>query len=405
MTSLVGGLLGELADIGRTGRGGYDRRAWTDVDLDCRQWFVQCADALDLDVETDRNGNLWAWWYPMLPATALVLGSHLDSVPQGGAYDGPLGVASAFAAIAALRRDGFVPARPVAVVAFADEEGARFGAACVGSRLLTGALDAGRALGLRDDEGTTMADALRRVGMEPEHVGRDAGRLARIGEFIELHIEQGHLPARAGAADAGRGLAAIGSAIGVSDRIWPHGRWRVDLAGQQNHAGTTPMDARRDPLVRLAAVVLAVREGAIAAGALATVGKVHVAPGAVNAVAGAASLWIDARADQEPTVRRVLAHVRRVTGVELLEESWTAETAFDPGLTASLADSLGAVPVLPSGAGHDAGVLSLAGIPTGMILVRNPTGISHAPEERAEDADCERGVEALTTAIRSRAAR
>jgi len=402
VTSLVGGLLGELADVGRTRKGGYDRRAWTGVDVECRQWFVQCADALDLDVETDRNGNLWAWWQPSLPRTALVLGSHLDSVPQGGAYDGPLGIASAFAAIGALRRDGFAPGRPVAVAAFADEEGARFGAACVGSRLLTGALRREEALELRDDDGTTLAEALRRAGVEPEHVGRDEERLQRIGEFLELHIEQGHLPTRAGT--GALGLAAAGAAVGVSDRIWPHGRWRVDLTGQQNHAGTTPMGARRDPLVRLADIVLAVREGAIAAGALATVGRVTVSPGAVNAVAGSATLWIDARAAHEPTVRRVLAHVRRVTGAELLEESWTAETAFDQGLTASLSEILGAVPVLPSGAGHDAGVLSLAGIPAAMILVRNPTGVSHAPDEHAEDDDCERGVDALVTAIRHRAA-
>lgn len=401
MTSLVGGLLAELADVGRSDSGGYDRPAWSGVDLECRQWFVQCADALDLDVETDRNGNLWAWWHPSLPATAFVIGSHLDSVPEGGAYDGPLGVASAFAAIGALRRDGFTPRRPVAVVAFADEEGARFGVACVGSRLLTGALTPDRALALRDDDGTTMAEALRRAGVDPDRVGRDDERRARIGEFVELHIEQGHLPV--GADPAVHGLAAAGAPVGVSDRIWPHGRWRVDLPGQQNHAGTTPMGARRDPIVRLAHIVLAVRRGAIDAGALATVGKVRVAPGAVNAVAGTATLWIDARGEQEQTVRRVLSHVRRATGVAPLEESWTAETAFDSGITAALADVLGGVPVLPSGAGHDAGALALAGIPAGMILVRNPTGISHAPEERADDDDCERGVEALMTAIRHRA--
>jgi len=402
VTSLVGGLLGELADVGRTGAGGYDRRAWTDVDIDCRQWFVQCTDALDLDVETDRNGNLWAWWQPSLPKRALVLGSHLDSVPQGGAYDGPLGIASAFAAIGALRRDGFVPGRPIAVAAFADAEGTRFGASRVGSRLLTGALRPDDALHLRDDDGTTLADALRRTGVAPEHVGRDEERLQRIGEFLELHIEQGHLPVRAGT--GALGLAAAGAALGVADRIWPHGRWRVELAGHQNHAGTTPMSTRRDPLVRLADIVLAVREAAIGAGALATVGKVTVSPGSVNAVAGAATLWIDARADQESTVRRVLAHVRRVTGAEPLEESWSAATALDPALSVSLADILGAVPVLSAAAGHDAGVLSFAGIPTGMILVRNPTGVSHGPDEHAEDADCEQGVDALVTAIRHRAA-
>ncbi len=399
MTSLVGGLLGELAEVGRTPSGGYDRLAWTGADLESRQWFVQCADVLDLEVETDRNGNLWAWWHAERDGSALVLGSHLDSVPNGGAFDGPLGVASAFAAIASLRRDGFVPSRPVAVAALADAEGARFGASGVGSRLLTGELPAERVLGLGDDDGTTMADAMSDAGVDPAHVGSDPERLARIGAFVELHIEQGHLATADGAA----GLAGAGAPIGVADRIWPHGRWRVELPGQQNHAGTTAMASRRDPLVRLAHIVLAVREGAIAAGALATVGKVRVVPGAISAVAGNALLWIDARADQEADVRRVLAHVRRVTGTHATEESWSAETAFDRGMTASLAAALGGVPVLPSGAGHDAGVFARAGVPAAMILVRNPSGVSHAPEEWADDADCEHGVDALVTVIRHRA--
>ncbi|SBS71728.1 allantoate amidohydrolase [uncultured Microbacterium sp.] len=397
--SVVGGLLGELTDVGVSASGrGYDRQSWTAADLECRQWFLQCADALDLDVETDRNGNLWAWWRPDLPGTAFVMGSHLDSVPDGGAYDGPLGVASAFTAIATLRRDDFVPTRPMAVVAFADEEGARFGVACVGSRLMVGALSSERALGLKDSDGGSLADAMTRAGQPVRHVGHDAERVARIGEFVELHIEQGHLPARDGRA----GLIAADAPVGVGAGIWPHGRWRVDFPGQQNHAGTTPLAARRDPMIGLAHVVLAVRRAAQTYGALATVGKVRVVPGAVNSIPGSASLWIDARAADERAVRRVLADVRRVTGFSPTEESWTADTAFDPGLTAAVAAHLGDVPVLPSGAGHDAGVLALAGIPTTMLLVRNPTGISHAPEERADDADCEHGVAALVATIRAR---
>ncbi|GAB3596610.1 allantoate amidohydrolase [Microbacterium tumbae] len=397
----VTGLLGEIADVGRSAAGGYERFAWSPADLECRQWFLQCADALDLEAETDRNGNLWAWWSPQAPGPALVVGSHLDSVPNGGGFDGPLGVASAFAAVEALRRDGFVPSRPVAVVAFADEEGARFGVACGGSRLMTGALERDRALGLADAEGTTLAEAMTSAGHDPAHVGADPERVGRIGEFIELHIEQGHLPSRGGQL----GLAAADAPIGVADRIWPHGRWRVDIAGRQDHAGTTPMRARRDPMIDLARVVLAVREAALAEGALATVGKVQVDPGAVNAIAGSASLWIDARAAEEGTVRRVLAAVRGSTGLIPSEESWTAETAFHPSLTDEVAAALGGVPVLPSGAGHDAGVLALAGVPTTMVLVRNPTGVSHSPEEHAEDGDCEQGVAALITTIRERADR
>ncbi|PVZ94955.1 allantoate amidohydrolase [Amnibacterium flavum] len=390
-------MLDELSEVGRNPRsGGFDRFAWTDVDTECRQWFEQCAAALGLDVETDRNGNLWAWWNEAAPGSALVLGSHLDSVPSGGAFDGPLGVASAFAAIGDLQRDGFEPSRPIAVVAFADEEGARFGVACVGSRLLTGSISPASALALRDVDGVTLAEAMARVGIAPADLGADRRRIARIGEFIELHVEQGHLRTDSGSA----GLGAAGSALGLATCIWPHGRWRADIAGSQNHAGTTPMADRDDPMIGLARLVLDVRQRARAAGILATVGKVKVEPGAVNAVPGLVSAWIDARGDDESRVRETIAQL----GVELVEESWTSTTPFDADLTASVDGVLGgSVPRLPSGAGHDAGVIALAGIPAAMILVRNPTGISHAPAERAEPDDCDLGVAALRSILRSRA--
>jgi beta-ureidopropionase / N-carbamoyl-L-amino-acid hydrolase len=401
------GLLDQLAAVGRNPvSGGYDRSAWTAADTQCRDWFRQQAQALGLDTELDRNGNLWAWWGADAPGSALVLGSHLDSVPSGGAFDGPLGIASAFTAVGVLQRDGVVSTRPVAVVAFADEEGARFGVACTGSRLMTGALTADLARGLVDVDGISLPDAMAAAGADATHLGPDPERLARIGEFIELHIEQGHLPTGGGA----HGLTQAGSPLGLATGIWPHGRWRIDITGQQNHAGTTPLAGRDDPMVGLADTILAVRVAAEAAGALATVGKVSVHPGAVNAIPGRASAWIDARAADQQAVRRVIDDVMSRTSLVAVEESWTSPTPFDAELVNGLADQLLAatgcdLPRLPSGAGHDAGVLALAGIPSAMILVRNPTGISHAPEEFADDADCETGVTALAAVIRARAGR
>ena len=137
-------LWAELEPIGRFAvTGGYRRYAYDTAELECREWFVSTATARGLDVEVDRNGNLWAWWIPSgvnADAPALVIGSHLDSVPDGGAFDGPLGVVSSFAALDAARSGGLSPGVPIAVVAFADEEGARFGFACAGSRLMTGQL-------------------------------------------------------------------------------------------------------------------------------------------------------------------------------------------------------------------------------------------------------------------------
>jgi N-carbamoyl-L-amino-acid hydrolase len=312
-------------------------------------------------------------------------------VPDGGAFDGPLGVVSALAAVDALWAQGFAPARPLGVAVFGDEEGARFGVACAGSRLLTGALAPERALGLADRDGVTVAEALRRAGRDPDALGRDGAALRRVATFVELHVEQG------------RALDRTGRPVAVATGIWPHGRWRVDLPGEANHAGTTALADRRDPMVALAAVVLAARSAAARLGALATCGKVAVAPNGVNAVPSAVTAWLDARAPGPDAVRALVEEVTGVAaggGGSVVEESWTDATAFDADLAARLAARVGApgdpAPLLATGAGHDAGVLAAAGVPAAMLFVRNPTGVSHSPAEHAERADCLAGVAALT---------
>jgi N-carbamoyl-L-amino-acid hydrolase len=375
----------EIAPIGLARTGGYRRSAWTREDASLREWFETTARGIGLDVGADRAGNTWAWWGdPDADGPGLVLGSHLDSVPDGGAYDGPLGVVSALVAVESLRRNGFVPRTPIAVACFGDEEGARFGVACAGSRLLTGALDADRARALTDADGTTMAEAMTRSGVDPSRLGRDDEALRRVGRYVELHVEQG------------RGLVHQGAAVGVGEAIWPHGRWRVELTGRADHAGTTALADRADPVLDLADLVLAVRAAAQRHAALATVGKVQVQPNGVNAIASSVTAWVDARGRDEAAVRAVLADLAARNPVE---ESWTPRTPFDPVLTADLARLLGDVPVLETGAGHDAGVLALAGVSTSMLFVRNPSGVSHSPLEHAERDDCLAGVEALTTTI------
>lgn len=396
----------ELEPIGRHGAsGGYRRFAWTAADLECRTWFGATAESRGLDLEADGNGNLWAWWGDPSAGNAVVIGSHLDSVPDGGAFDGPLGVVSAFAAVQRLRSRGVEPARPIAVAAFSDEEGARFGVACGGSRLLTGALDAARGLGLRDVDGVRMAEAMAAAEHDPARVGPDPDRLRRIGAFVELHIEQGRVPVVAPDGSPVAGLAGYGSPIGVASSIWPHGRWRVDLRGRADHAGTTALADRDDPMLHLAAIVSAARTAAERAGAMATVARVLVEPNGVNAIPSLVRAWLDARGTDEERVRQVVAQVRAAAGdaAVMVEESWTPDTVFDPGLrdrvVAALEPRFAAVPVLPTGAGHDAGIMSAAGVPTAMLFVRNPTGVSHSPEEFAERADCHAGVEALADVV------
>jgi beta-ureidopropionase / N-carbamoyl-L-amino-acid hydrolase len=384
----------DLAPVGRhPTTGGYRRFAWTAADAVLREWFRGEAEQRGLEVVADRAGNLWAWTADpdVAGKPGLVVGSHLDSVPDGGAFDGPLGVVSAFATLDLLTARGWSPGRPVAVACFADEEGARFGVACAGSRLLTGALDPDRARALTDDDGTTMAEAMTAAGQDPAGLGRDDETLRRVGIFLELHVEQG------------RALDGLGAPVGVAESIWPHGRWRLDLRGRADHAGTTRLADRDDPMLALAAVVQEARAAAERRGALATVGKLRVEPNGVNAIPSAVTAWLDARGPAEDAVRAVVADVGGAAGVAPVEESWTPSTAFDPSLRDRLAAVLASngtpAPVLPTGAGHDAGILAAAGVPTAMLFVRNPTGVSHSPAEHAERDDCLAGVEALARAI------
>jgi N-carbamoyl-L-amino-acid hydrolase len=236
-----------------------------------------------------------------------------------------------------------------------------------------------------------MAEAMAAAGHDPAALGRDDEALRRIGAFLELHVEQG------------RALVDDGAAVGVASAIWPHGRWRLDLRGRADHAGTTRLADRDDPMLALAAAVQEARAAAARHGGLATVGKLRVRPNGVNAIPSEVTAWLDARGPAEDDVRAVVADVGYAAGTVPVEESWTPDTLFDEQLRDRLAAALGPdgspAPVLPTGAGHDAGILSAAGIPTAMLFVRNPTGVSHSPAEHAEPADCHAGVTALARAI------
>jgi beta-ureidopropionase / N-carbamoyl-L-amino-acid hydrolase len=395
VTSTFEQLWAELEPIGRDPQtGGYHRFAWTAVDAQLRAWFVDQAGRRGLSVETDRNGNLWAWWGAPGP-NAVVTGSHLDSVPGGGPYDGPLGVVSALCAVDELRARGVTPERPLAVALFADEEGARFGMACIGSRLMSGALAPDAARALRDTDGITLAEAMAHAGLDAGTLGPDDELLAKIGCFVELHVEQG------------RHLADLDAAVGVASAIWPHGRWRFTFTGQPNHAGTTRLVDRHDPVLPLAVTVLAAREAAQAQQGVATIGKVEVVPGAVNGVAARATAWLDARAADDATVTAIVtathdaaASSARQHGVEvtLERESYTEVVGFDVPLRDRIAAVLNGALILPTGAGHDAGILA-ARVPTAMLFVRNPSGVSHSPEESAELLDCLAGVTALADVL------
>ncbi|MFM9590661.1 allantoate amidohydrolase [Streptomyces scabiei] len=398
----------DLLPLGRhPGSGGYRRFAWTAADADCRAWFEVQARDRGLHHEVDRNGNQWAWLGDPTAGDAVVTGSHLDSVPDGGAFDGPLGVVSSFAALDELRARGARFDKPLAIVNFGDEEGARFGLACVGSRLATGQLTAEQAGRLTDGDGVTLPRAMEAAGYDPEGIGADPERLARIGAFVELHVEQG------------RALDLSGDAVGIASAIWPHGRWRFDFRGEANHAGTTRLVDRRDPMLSYAETVLAARREARLAGAVATFGKISVEPNGVNAIPSLVRGWLDSRAEDQATLDTVVGAIEDAArdyaqehGIELdvVRESFTPVVEFEHALRDEIARILGRdtaglkVPVLGTGAGHDAGILS-GTVPTAMLFVRNPTGVSHSPAEHAAEDDCLAGVTALADVLEGLARR
>ncbi len=386
MTATFARLWAEIAPIGRVEKG-YLRYALTDPELVLRDWFRNQAARRDLPVTEDGNGNLFAWWGDQWGADAVFTGSHFDSVPHGGGYDGPLGIVSAFLALDKLRENGHRPSKPIAIAAFVEEEGGRFGVPCLGSRLLTGAIDPATAAKLTDRDGVTFGEAL---GDQP--AGPLPGLKGRINALVELHIEQGR---------------ALDVPVGVASAIWPHGRWRFDFTGRGDHAGTTRMADRCDPMLTFAYTILAANKEARLAGAHATVARAEIEPNATNAIPSLVRAWLDARAADTATLDTLVEAVTKRAydragrdGIEVsvTPESVSGEVTFDTSLARRLATLLGDAPILPTGAGHDAGVLS-AHVPTAMLFVRNPSGVSHSPAEHADDADCEAGVDALATVL------
>ncbi len=395
-------LWADLRLVGRSSRtGGYRRQPFTAAEREAHAWFLQACGDRGLSVESDGLGALTVGWWRPDPAQrggGVLTGSHLDSVVDGGAYDGPLGVVSALAAIDLLRDRGFSPRRPLGVAVFLEEEGSRFGLPCLGSRLVTGQVDRARLDGLRDAQGTRFLDAAEGAGVHlapDDALDRTADLRHEVACFVELHVEQG------------RDLVDRGAAVGVGRGIWPHGRYRYDIAGSADHAGTTRMEDRRDPMLTYAMTVLAANKRARLTGQRATFGRVEVAPGSTNAVPSRVTAWLDARADTPEALAALVADVERQatdragrdgTTVTVAAESVSPAVTFDEGLARAVSDLLDA-PVLPTAAGHDAGVLAAAGVPTTMLFVRNPTGVSHAPAETASTADCLRGVAALADTL------
>ena len=430
-------------DAGETGptKPSYSRFAWTDEEAWLRVWFAAQTIRRGFDVSVDSAGNQWAWTgKPSAENPGLTIGSHLDSVPGGGAFDGPLGTLSSIAAWDLLNQKGWKPSRPLGIANWHDEEGARFAIACFGSRTLTGVITPQDALSRTDSDGTTYRQALEefpsklenvrhaiesaRNGLDenpvatrfaaftpdviaqaieaskapvPSELGPNPEYLSRSNAHVELHVEQGCTQ------------NDLDAPVAVCDKIWPHGRWRIDFDGIPNHAGTTPMDRRFDPMPDFAAFVRAVRDCSACTDARATIGRVEVLPGGVNVIPSHVTCWLDSRADESEKVTALIEELTtRINrgdfssglsaadpshgpDCRIARESWTHPTLFSQQIRDRITDLLD-VPTIGTAAGHDAGILAETGHAAGMIFVRNMTGASHTPDEFASLADCAKGV-------------
>lgn len=390
----------DLAKIGGNGTS-VTRLGLTKEESEARRLVADWCRGVGATVRRDAAGNLYARFVGEQDLEPIVLvGSHIDSVPEGGRFDGALGVCCAAEALVSLKDAGVRFKRSVELVAWADEEGARFGIGLFGSSAAFGRLPAGAAE-LRDKNGVSIGDALRAMGEagDPTKAARDP---RQIRAYLELHIEQGPRLER-----AGMPLGVVSDIVGIF-----HARVRVK--GRADHAGATVMGARKDALVAATELIAALERIASAIpDAVGTVGEIEVRPGAKNVVPGECIFSLDIRAPREDAIDKVqselqseMARVMMARDVRITAERVhrVPVTHLDPKIRATLDNAVHTAariepPTLVSGAGHDAQNPSLAGVPTGMIFVRS-TGGSHTPTEFASTADAALGTDALARAIK-----
>jgi len=385
--------LAELAAVGDTGDGGVCRLALTDDDRAGRDLLVTWMRELGLRVDVDVVGNITGTWPADSHEPPVLCGSHLDTVRTGGRFDGALGVVAGLEAIETVITAGVRLARPVAVAAFTDEEGARFPPDMLGSLVYVGGMASEEALAVTDRDGVVLGEELARIGYQ----GAVPCPRPPPAAYVELHVEQGPVLEAEG--------ATIGVVTGVQGISWQE----LTLIGQSNHAGTTPMHLRHDAGAVAARIAVAVRELALAPDGphVATVGRLDLHPDLVNVVPGRAVLTVDLRdgdeavlAAAEARLAATCAELAAAEGVELRARSLArfAPAAFEPSMVALVEEVAVArghrVLRLPSGAGHDAQMLARV-CPAAMVFVPSERGISHNPAEHTAPEDVEAGADVL----------
>jgi allantoate deiminase len=404
----VQSMLSELHAVGAgptgTFRGVYSA-PWRQAQSRIKAWM----EAAGLDVRVDAVGNVWGHLDGREPGPPIVAGSHFDTVPNGGKFDGQLGHVGAVVAVDALRRQLGQPRRSLAVLAACEEEGSRFHCNFWASRATTGAIRPDEPNELRDFEGALLADEMRACGLDPARVADAA--VPELAAFVELHVEQGPVLERM-TNELPPGSPRL---VGAVTAITGTGRIHVTLTGQPDHSGTTPMAMRRDALLGAGEVAQAVHDEAVRVGhpAVMTVGWLEVSPNIPNVVPGQVRFTIDARHPDAAVHRRLLdagARICREVAARRnlecqAEEMWTQPpVAMAPQLVGQVRTAIercGHRPVeIVAGAGHDAQVLGRKW-PAAMIFVVSQGGRSHCPDEYTTPEDCAAGVQVLAETLRS----
>ncbi len=389
----------DLEALGRIGGVGTSvtRYAWSPELQAAGEWLVERIVELGLEAEIDAAGNVVGRWNAG-SGTAVLVGSHLDTVPNGGRYDGALGVLAGLDALRSLRRAGIAPRRPVWLASFMDEEGSRFRTGMLGSRAFVGD-DLGGLDTRAGFDGATLGEAMAALGFEFDRIG-EASAVGGVGAYLELHIEQGPRLERAGV-----DIGVVTAIVGLLS-------YQVRLTGEANHAGTTPMESRRDALVGAARAVVALRDEARSGGDMtANVGMIKVEPGGFNVIPGVCEFTIDVRSPTlegfariQRFVRETLERIAVEEGLDLiLEETHRLEPAPMDGALVELVEEAAALEGassmrLVSGAGHDAMVLARH-VPSVMLFVPSRAGVSHSPDEFTAPGACELGARVLTRAV------
>ena len=381
-----------LARFGATAAGAVTRIAYSDADLQARDWLDgQFAD-LGLTVRRDQAGNSIAL-LPGLEAglDALAIGSHTDTVPEGGRYDGALGLIAALACVRALRRDGLQLRHPLAVLNFAAEEATMAGAT-FGSRAFVDKLDPA-VIERAAFDGRTVESHLEEAGLQPRAVQQAAEQAPELAAFLELHIEQGP------------SLDAAGIAIGIVDGIVGIRRYSIEFDGTPNHAGTTPMEDRNDALVAAGPYVATVRDIAVAHGIVATIGRLEVSPGSPNVIPGRVTMDLESRGADESRLGAAEEELRAAagrSGAEFNRVSAKGPQPFSERLIGRLeracVDAGLSHRRLWSGAGHDAGILASVA-DAAMVFVPSKGGVSHSAAELTEVQDCLNGAGVLLATL------